>query len=177
LALVFLVVIPAGNLLLAALFSSIPPHACDKVICMRISSSKLALVLTTVLTLHLSAQQTPPPAAGNTSPVVNQAPAAQPDPDGPVRTGGPVKPPQVIYSVPPKFTEAARKARFSGNVQVYLWVDEKGNPSHVRVVHGVGMGLDEKAVESVRQFKFKPATQNGKPVKVDLYIDVNFDPF
>jgi protein TonB len=47
----------------------------------------------------------------------------------------------------------------------------------VRVVRGVGMGLDEKAVEAVRQYKFKPAMQNGKPVPVDLYIDVNFQIF
>jgi len=39
----------------------------------------------------------------------------------------------------------------------------------------VGMGLDEKAVEAVRQYKFKPATQGGKPVKVDMYVDVLFN--
>jgi protein TonB len=44
-------------------------------------------------------------------------------------------------------------------------------------VRGVGMGLDEKAVEAVRQYKFKPATRDGKPVKVDLYVDVNFNIF
>jgi protein TonB len=94
---------------------------------------------------------------------------------GPVHIGGSVKPPSVIYQVEPEFSEEARKAKFSGNVQVYLWVDEQGNPSHIRVIRGVGMGLDEKAVEAVRQYKFKPATQNGKPVKVDMYIDVNFN--
>ena len=62
-------------------------------------------------------------------------------------------------------------------MQVYLIVDQQGNPTHVRVVRGVGMGLDEKAVEAVRQYKFKPAMQNGKPVPVDLYIDVNFQIF
>lgn len=96
---------------------------------------------------------------------------------GPMHIGGSVRPPSVLYSVEPEFSEEARKAKFSGNVQVYLWVDENGNPSHVRVVRGVGMGLDEKAVEAVRQYKFKPAMQNGKPVKVDLYIDVNFQIF
>jgi protein TonB len=96
---------------------------------------------------------------------------------GPMHIGGSVRPPSVLYSVEPEFSEEARKAKFSGNVQVYLWVDEQGNPSHVRVVRGVGMGLDEKAVEAVRQYKFKPAMQNGKPVKVDLYIDVNFQIF
>jgi len=96
---------------------------------------------------------------------------------GPVHIGGSVKAPVLTYSPDPEFSEEARKAKFSGNVQVYLWVDEQGNPSHVRVIRGVGMGLDEKAVEAVRQYKFKPAMQNGKPVKVDLYIDVNFQIF
>jgi protein TonB len=91
--------------------------------------------------------------------------------------GGSIRPPAVLYSVEPEFSEEARKAKFSGNVQVYLWVDEHGNPSHVRIARGVGMGLDEKAIEAVRQYKFKPATQNGKPVKVDLYVDVNFQIF
>ena len=96
---------------------------------------------------------------------------------GPMHIGGPVQAPSLIYSIEPEFSEEARKAKFSGNVQVYLWVDEHGNPSHVRVVRGVGMGLDEKAVEAVRQYKFKPATRDGKPVKVDLYVDVNFNIF
>jgi len=91
--------------------------------------------------------------------------------------GGGVKPPSVLTSVDPEFSEEARKAKFSGNVQVYLIVDEKGMPTHVRVVRGVGMGLDEKAVEAVRQYRFKPGTKDGKPVSVDLYIDVNFQIF
>ncbi|HLI77337.1 MAG TPA: energy transducer TonB [Acidobacteriaceae bacterium] len=96
---------------------------------------------------------------------------------GPMHIGGSVRAPVLTYSVDPEFSEEARKAKFSGNVEVYLWVDENGNPSHVKVVRGVGMGLDEKAVEAVRQYKFKPALQNGKPVKVDLYVDVNFQIF
>jgi protein TonB len=96
---------------------------------------------------------------------------------GVMHIGGTVKAPQLTFSVEPEFSEEARKAKFSGNVQVYLIVDEQGNPSHVKVVRGVGMGLDEKAVEAVRQYKFKPAMQNGKPVKVDLYVEVNFQIF
>ncbi len=96
---------------------------------------------------------------------------------GPLHIGGSIRPPSVLYSVEPEFSEEARKAKFSGNVQVYLWVDEHGNPSHIRIARGVGMGLDEKAIEAVRQYKFKPATQNGKPVKVDLYVNVDFQIF
>jgi protein TonB len=96
---------------------------------------------------------------------------------GAMHIGGAVLAPKLVYSVDPEFSEEARKAKFSGNVEVYLWVDENGSPSHVRVVRGVGMGLDEKAVEAVRQYKFKPATKNGKPVTVDMYVDVNFQIF
>lgn len=96
---------------------------------------------------------------------------------GVMHIGGGIKAPVVIYQVDPEFSEEARKAKFSGNVEVYLIVDEQGNPTHVRVVRDVGMGLGEKAVEAVRQYKFKPAMQNGKPVKVDMYVDVNFQIF
>ena len=91
--------------------------------------------------------------------------------------GGSVRAPVVIYQIDPEFSEEARKAKFSGNVQVALIVDEHGLPSHVRVERGVGMGLDEKAVEAVRQYKFKPAMENGKPVPVEIYVEVNFQIF
>jgi periplasmic protein TonB len=96
---------------------------------------------------------------------------------GPRRIGGGVSAPEVIYSVEPEFSEEARKAKVAGNVLVSLWVEPNGLPSHVRVVRGVGMGLDEKAVEAVKQYKFKPAMENGKPVEVELNIEVNFQIF
>jgi periplasmic protein TonB len=88
--------------------------------------------------------------------------------------GGGISAPQVLFQPEPEFSEEARRAKVSGNVEVYLWVDEHGNPSHVRVVRGIGMGLDEKAVEAVRQYRFKPAMENGKPVTVEMYVDVVF---
>lgn len=91
--------------------------------------------------------------------------------------GGSVSMPEVIYSVEPEFSEEARKAKISGDVTVYLWVDEHGNPTHIRVLRGMGMGLDEKAVEAVRQYRFKPAMENGRPVKVEMYVVVNFQIF
>ena len=96
---------------------------------------------------------------------------------GPRRIGGGVAAPQLIYSVEPEFSEEARKAKVAGNVLVNLWVDTNGLPSHVRVIRGVGMGLDEKAVEAVRQYRFKPAMENGKPVLVELNVEVNFQIF
>jgi protein TonB len=96
---------------------------------------------------------------------------------GPKRIGGGVSAPQLIFSVEPEFSEEARKAKVAGNVLVNLWVDTNGLPSHVHVIRGVGMGLDEKAVEAVKQYKFKPAMENGKPVLVELNVEVNFQIF
>lgn len=96
---------------------------------------------------------------------------------GPRRIGGGVSAPQLIYSVEPEFSEEARKAKVAGNVLVNLWVDQNGNPSHVHVIRGVGMGLDEKAVEAVRQYRFRPALESGKPVLVELNVEVNFQIF
>ncbi len=93
------------------------------------------------------------------------------------QVGGGVGPPTLIYKVEAEFSEEARKAKVSGNVVVGLVVDEKGNATHVHVVRGLGMGLDEKAVEAVRQFRFKPALENGKPVKVEVNVEVNFQIF
>jgi protein TonB len=93
------------------------------------------------------------------------------------QVGGGVSAPTLVYKVEAEFSEEARKAKVSGNVVVGLIVDEKGNAIRVHVVRGLGMGLDEKAVEAVRQFRFKPAMENGKPVKVEVNVEVNFQIF
>jgi protein TonB len=93
---------------------------------------------------------------------------------GVMHIGGGVSKPVVLYQPEPEFSEEARKAKFSGDVEVYLYVEPDGTPSHVHVVRGVGMGLDDKAIAAVRQYKFKPAMKDGKPVRVDLYVVVNF---
>jgi len=82
--------------------------------------------------------------------------------------GGGLWAPGPIYTVEPGFSEEAREAKFVGGVVVYLQVGTHGLPSHVRPYKGVGMGLDEKAVEAVRQYWFKPAMENGKPVAVEM---------
>lgn len=85
--------------------------------------------------------------------------------------------PQVIYQVDADFSEEARKAKFQGEVIVSLVVDASGHPQRVRVPRPIGMGLDEKAVEAVRQYRFKPATKNGQAVPVLMNIAVNFQIF
>ena len=95
----------------------------------------------------------------------------------PKKIGGSVSAPRVIYRFIPEYSEEAKKDKTSGNVLVHLWVDEQGQPSHVHVLRGVGKGLDEKAVEAVKQYKFTPAMEDGKPVTVELSIEVNFQIF
>ncbi len=93
------------------------------------------------------------------------------------RIGGGVSAPLVLFAPEPEFSEEARKAKAAGNVLVYLQVDAQGRPTHVHVLRGIGLGLDEKAVEAVRQYKFKPALEDGRPVPVEMNVEVNFQIF
>ncbi len=93
------------------------------------------------------------------------------------KIGGGVSTPEVIFKVDPEFSEEARKAKFMGVVLVNLIVDQQGRPQNVHVLRGVGMGLDGKAMEAVKQYKFKPAMEGGKPVPVELNVEVSFQIF
>lgn len=93
---------------------------------------------------------------------------------GPMRVGGGVSAPQLIYAVDPEFSDEARRAKYQGVCVVSLIVDANGNPQHIQVVRALGMGLDQKAIEAVKQYKFKPAYYHGKAVPVLINIEVNF---
>lgn len=93
---------------------------------------------------------------------------------GLMSVGGGVAAPLVIHSVEPEFTQTAREANFQGSVLIQLIVDSQGNPQNIRVTRHLGMGLDEKAVEAVGQYRFKPATYQGHPVSVQIVIEVEF---
>jgi TonB family protein len=93
---------------------------------------------------------------------------------GLMSVGGGVSAPTLVSRVDPEFTEEARAANFEGNVAIQLVVDQQGNPQNIRVVRRAGMGLDEKAAEAVRQYRFHPATFQGHPVAVQIIIDVAF---
>ena len=95
----------------------------------------------------------------------------------PRKVGGAVSAPTLAYQVSPQYTDQAKKAKLNGIVLLNLVVDAQGLPQNVRVVRGVGMGLDEKAIEAVKQYKFKPAMENGEPVPVQLNMEVNFKIF
>ena len=88
--------------------------------------------------------------------------------------GGGVSNPILIYAPDPEFSDEARRAKYQGVCVVGLIVDSTGNPQHVHIVRALGMGLDEKAMEAVRQYKFKPAQFKGKNVAVEVNIEVNF---
>jgi periplasmic protein TonB len=91
--------------------------------------------------------------------------------------GGSVLPPSWMHKVEPEFSEEARKAKVGGNVLVYMIVDANGHPRNIKVLRGLGMGLDEKAIEAMQQSTFHPATENGKAVPVELQVEVNFQIF
>jgi periplasmic protein TonB len=90
------------------------------------------------------------------------------------QVGGGVAAPKVIYAVDPEFSDEARRAKFQGMCVVALIVDAQGNPQRVHAVGHLGMGLDEKAVAAVKQYKFKPATLQGRPVPVEVNVEVDF---
>lgn len=93
---------------------------------------------------------------------------------GLMSVGGGVSAPQVVHSVEPEFSAEARQANFQGNVGIELIVDAQGNPQDIRVTRHLGMGLEQKAIEAVRQYKFRPAMYQGHPVAVQIVIDVAF---
>jgi TonB family protein len=93
---------------------------------------------------------------------------------GAFRIGGGVSAPVPIFKVEPEYSEEARKAKFQGTVLLAIVVDESGQTGNVRVVRALGMGLDEKAMEAVRKWRFKPGYKDGKPVAVLANVEVNF---
>jgi protein TonB len=89
--------------------------------------------------------------------------------------GGGVSAPVALNDVEAEFSDEARRAKYQGVCIVSLIVDAQGNPQNPRVVRALGMGLDEKALEAVRKYKFKPAMKDGKtPVPVLISVEVNF---
>ena len=93
---------------------------------------------------------------------------------GVFRVGGGVSAPRALQTPDPEYSEEARKAKYQGTVVLWLIVDQSGHPQNVRVARSLGMGLDQKAIEAVRQWKFEPAMKDGHPVSVQINVEVNF---
>jgi TonB family protein len=90
-----------------------------------------------------------------------------------VGVGG-VTAPRAIYKPDPEYSTEARQAKYQGTVVLSLIVGADGIPRAVKVARALGMGLDEKAMEAVRQWRFEPAMKDGKPVAVLVNVEVAF---
>lgn len=85
--------------------------------------------------------------------------------------------PKATHADFPELSVESRRMRYSGDVTLYLWVDEHGDTTHLSIVKAAGVGLDEKAMEAVQRYKFTPATLDGKPVKTDILLKISFENF
>jgi protein TonB len=93
---------------------------------------------------------------------------------GVFRVGGGVSPPVLLYKKEPEYSEEARKAKHQGTVLLYVQIDASGKATNMKVVKSLGLGLDEKAMEAVANWKFTPGKKDGKAVTVEATIEVNF---
>jgi len=94
--------------------------------------------------------------------------------DAPYQVGGDVTPPVKIHTPSPNYTEDARLARIQGVVILQAIIDALGNVQEVDVLKGLPSGLTESAVETAKQWKFRPALRNGVPVPVYFNLTVRF---
>lgn len=88
--------------------------------------------------------------------------------------GNGVSAPKLIYQVEPEYSEDARKAKHQGTVRIQIVVDETGHPRDFQILNPLRMGLDEKAIEAVSKWRFKPGYRAGRPVSVRATVEVNF---
>jgi TonB family protein len=90
------------------------------------------------------------------------------------QVGGSVTAPTIVLKAEPEYSEEARKAKFQGIVVLSLEVNERGLPQNLRVIQTLGLGLDEKAIEAVLKWRFRPGLKDGKPVTTLAQVAVNF---
>ena len=93
---------------------------------------------------------------------------------GVFRVGGGVSAPKAVFAPDPEYSEEARKAKYQGTCVLWLIVGPDGRTRDIKVARTLGLGLDEKAIEAVKQWKFEPAMKDGKPVAVQINVEVSF---
>ncbi len=125
--------------------------------------SRLATAALALITLPVLGQSAPNAPAGTV--------------DNPTHVGPGVAPPRVIFQPDTDFHLTEDEKKHMGSMQVKLIVDEQGFPQNVQATHCPDEHLCKAAVEFVRGYRFKPAIYQGHPVAVDLFIDVNIDPY
>jgi TonB family protein len=82
--------------------------------------------------------------------------------------------PTLLIAPEAEFSDEARRNKYQGTCMLSVIVDAHGNPQNVHVIRALGMGLDQKALEAVRRYRFKPGTKDGKPVPVLISVAVDF---
>ena len=138
---------------------------------------EFTVALIAFLPVHFAAaQQTVPPTPPPGAPALT-SPAEPTDviPQGPYKIGGRISAPVVKHSVMAQYTDEARRAHYQGVCFIGLTVNPQGKPRNIHVVRALGMGLDKKAMEAIKQYKFKPALMDHTtPVPVQITIEVDF---
>src|SRR4029077_21197297 len=90
------------------------------------------------------------------------------------RVGGDVVAPRAIFSPEPEYSEEARQGQLQGTCVLWMVVGTDGKTHDVRIVRSLGMGLDERSVETIRTWRFDPATKNGQTVAVQIKVETSF---
>jgi TonB family protein len=93
---------------------------------------------------------------------------------GVFKVGAGISAPEAISTPDPQYTEEARSAKTQGTCVLLLIVDQQGLPQDIHVVRSLGHGLDQKAIEAVKQWRFHPALKDGHPVNVQISVEVGF---
>lgn len=83
-------------------------------------------------------------------------------------------PPVVVHKVEPEYSDEARKVRLQGSVLIAIDIGDDGKVSNIRVLRALGLGLDEKAIEAVAKWQFKPARKDGRAITYPAAIEVHF---
>ena len=108
-----------------------------------------------------------------------EGPGAGPGRDGGIASAqsgfqGSLTDPVLLWKAEPEYSDEARKAKLQGSVIMRVEIDARGQAQNISVTQGLGLGLDDRAIEAVRKWKFRAATRNGKPVPTNALIYVTF---
>jgi TonB family protein len=90
------------------------------------------------------------------------------------KVGSGVTPPRAVFSPDPEYSNEARHAKYQGTCILQMIVGSDGIPRDIKITRPVGRGLDEKAIEAVRRWKFRPAKKDGVPVAVQVSVEITF---
>ncbi len=93
---------------------------------------------------------------------------------GPYRAGSGIAPPRLLREVKPDYSEEARRKGLAGEVVMEIVVRQDGSVGDVTVLRGLGYGLDQRAIDAIRQWRFAPAHRYGQPVDVIVEASVEF---